>query len=190
LQTSQAENQQLRNEIAELSGDSTDAAPPKPANKPMMATNNAVEEDEYSVLPNSTGMRRTVTSRASTSSVPMEDFSSKSLANQSRQELLETFCTQFAGLCGKFGLDEDISAELFSVFDMFSSQSERFIQLLEEKYGSNDKVAQKRIRDLEDHRGRLEKDLQGRIQNVSTIILLIVEIPLTGYYLYRLSIYK
>lgn len=173
LQTSQAENQQLRSEIAELSGDNTETNNKPTNNKPaaVIAPSNAVEDDEYSVLPNSTGMRRTVTSRASTSSIPIEDLTSKSLAHQNRQELLDTFCTQFAALCGKFEIDENISAELFTVFDMFSIQSDKLIQILEEKYAQSDKVSHKRIRDLEDHRGRLEKDLQGRIQNVSMLLV-------------------
>jgi kinesin family protein 5 len=169
LSTLKTENKQLKTEIAELSGDATEsvaddrrpAVKAPPANKEIVATI-SVEDDE------SVRGKLTPMSRRTTSEITSSEDLSKALTSHARKDLVEHYSTRFAATCMKYSISEDISTELFSILDEYATKSESAFVALEEKLNQSQKGSSKRIRDLEDHRSRLEKDLQNRIQNVRT----------------------
>ena len=169
INTLKTENVQLRNEIAELSGDAPDngrderhSSQNKKKNLITASMEGGAEEDSI--------FRRANSRKAENGGLPTAiiDETGKVLNPSARKELVDQYSTQFAATCMKYNLSEDISAELFGILDEFATQSEIGFSSLEEKIGSIHKSNSKRIRELEDHRSRLEKDLQNRIQNVST----------------------
>lgn len=82
------------------------------------------------------------------------------------QALLDRFSESFAALCMQRNLPDALSAELFALFDAYASAVEVGVGAVEEKFGGEVKGLQKRAKDLEEQRSRLEKDLQSRIENV------------------------
>jgi kinesin family protein 5 len=164
LGTLKTENKQLKTEIAELSGDLSDSVTeesrPKTAGKKnvVSAVSNVDEEDSQAKK----GSRRA----GDTNAPIVGEEGGKILTSQARKLLTDRYSTLFASACIKYGLQENVSSELFSVLDGFANQSEYGYAALEEKVSQMYKANTKRVRELEDHRSRLEKDLQNRIQNV------------------------
>jgi hypothetical protein len=101
----------------------------------------------------------------------------------------EQFSAQFAAACNKFQIAEEPSSALFGILDGFAAEQEvgydphdciytyiidsynyttwlfSFISL-ENKLKTEEKVFAKRVKELEDQRTRLEKDLQSKVENV------------------------
>lgn len=90
----------------------------------------------------------------------------KQLTTAERKELMEMYSSQFAAACMEYKLDEQISADLFSIMDNYGAEQEKVFMALDEKILSTQKSSAKRIRDLEDQRHRLEKDLKNKIENM------------------------
>lgn len=166
--TLQTENRQLKTEIAELSGDITDSIDErqiKQTKKNIVTSISAVEDDE-SVF-RRPGKRGPGDASSLAGLVTIVTENGKVMTAAARKELIDEYNTQFASVCLKHGISEDISAELFAILDDFANQYEGGFSALEDKFTQLNKSQNKRIRELEDHRARLEKDLQSRIQNVS-----------------------
>lgn len=172
LQTVQAENLVLKQEVAELAGNGGSGHPGK---KNLI---NSDGVDEPVVTPNprnvSRGVTRGVTGGRSSydpSSDPDMLSATGSGSNSGkvhvdRKHLLEQMSDQFATVCLKHTIDDQASAELFAVMDNYAMEAERSFALAEEKYVTMEKTQVKRIKDLDDQRHRLEKDLQNRIENM------------------------
>jgi kinesin family protein 5 len=162
LGTLKTENKQLKTEIAELSGDLSDSVTEESRSKTagkkniVSAVSNVEEEDSH--------IKKS--SRRTGDNPPMNEEGGKILTSQARKSLTDRYSTLFASACIKYGLQEIVSTELFGILDEFASQSENGYAALEEKVSQMYKANTKRVRELEDHRSRLEKDLQNRIQNV------------------------
>jgi kinesin family protein 5 len=164
ISTLKTENKQLRTEITELSGDVADSILEDNRNNNKKNKNlitATMDEEEVSRAPS-----RKAGGALAAPNTTIVDESGKIRSTTARKDLVDQYSTQFAAVCMKHGLQEEISTELFSVLDTFASQTELGFTALEEKITSLHKTNSKRIRELEDHRSRLEKDLQNRIQNV------------------------
>lgn len=164
VNTLEAEKQQLREEIAELGGDSG-AAPSKPAAKKNVISSNSTNEDDEAAM-----VRRIQNTRRSygTDNGGPED-SARSMSRNERKDLLERFSEQFATICMKYKVDDQASSELFAVMDGYAEAQEVGFASAEEKFSIEQKMHTKRSKDLEDQRARLEKDLQGRIENMTQL---------------------
>jgi kinesin family protein 5 len=164
LSTLETENKQLKIEIAEMSGDAAPASSSRGGSNVGKSKNvisaSMQEEDEKTMV------RKMQNSRQSASSSADYDPARVMSINE-RKELLDQFSAQFASTCLKYNIDEQASAELFAIMDGFSVEQEANFVSLEDKYFTAEKASGRRARDLEDQRSRLEKDLQGRIENVS-----------------------
>ena len=180
LSTLQSENAQLKAEIAEMSGDamtSTGAGSKGRITNVQMAT----DEEATPVVP--AGNKRASTkvggsntellaaSGGGATASNIADDPDRVLSLAERKELLEEYSAQFANICMQYSLDETVSAELYAVMDTYSEDLEKFFAALEDKLVGVEKVKGKRLRDLEEQRYRLEKDLQSKIENVRVYIL-------------------
>lgn len=174
LNTLQAENAQLKKEVAEMSGDSIEGAASGGGKGRITNVQMAQEEEEKPaptpmnkrVVPKSSG-EQLAGAGAGPVSASLVDDPDRVLSIAERKQLLEEYSTQFANICTQYRLDETVSAELYGVMDCYSEDIEKFFAALEDKMALAEKAKGKRLRDLEEQRYRLEKDLQGRIENVS-----------------------
>jgi septal ring factor EnvC (AmiA/AmiB activator) len=163
LSTLETENKQLKVEIAEMSGDAAPSSSRGGAAKSKNVISAGMQEDDDKTM-----VRKMQNSRQSASSAADYDPARVMSINE-RKELLDQFSAQFASTCLKYNIDEQASAELFAIMDGFSVEQEANFVSLEDKYFTAEKASGRRARDLEDQRSRLEKDLQGRIENVSSL---------------------
>ena len=174
LNTLQTENAQLKAEIAEMSGD----APDSKTGKGRITDVRMAQEEEPTPLPPhkrvAPGMKTTGSEQAQGNvaagsiAQSLADDPDRILSMTERKQLLEEYSTQFANICLQYRLDETVSAELFGVMDSYSEDVEKFFATMEDKMQLAEKAKGKRLRDLEEQRYRLEKDLQGKIENVRT----------------------
>jgi len=179
LNTLQTENEQLKTEIAEMSGDAmTSSASSSGAtnNKARITNVQMATEEEPTPVPSNKRMSM----KGNTSNAELgngnnlasnSDDPDRVLSLSERKELLEEYSAQFANICMQYSLDETVSAELYAVMDTYSEDIEKFFGALEDKLVSVEKAKGKRLRDLEEQRYRLEKDLQIKIENVSCCCL-------------------
>jgi kinesin family member 5 len=170
MNTLQAENAQLRKEIAEMSGDAMDTVKGRNANVQMVQ-----EEEEKPVVvvaapapvvKKPMAKAEPITSPGSAVSASLIDDPERILSLTERKQLLDHYSTQFASICSQYALDDNTSGQLYSVLDGYSNDVEKFFTALEEKMALNEKSKGKRLRDLEEQRHRLEKDLQSRVEAV------------------------
>ena len=88
------------------------------------------------------------------------------ITNEDRKQRLEQFSAQFAATCNKYQIAEEPSASLFGILDAFAAEQELGFLALESKAKHEEKAHGKRVKELEDQRMRLEKDLQAKVENV------------------------
>ena len=184
LNTLQTENEQLKAEIAEMSGDAMTASPTKAGTSSKGRITNvqmATEEEPTPPPPpsNGTADAKSITNKRASlrghgsnaelagTAANIVDDPDRVLSLAERKELFEEYSAQFANICMQYHLDETVSAELYAVMDTYGEDIEKFFGALEEKLGAVEKSKGKRLRDLEEQRHRLEKDLQAKIEAVS-----------------------
>jgi DNA anti-recombination protein RmuC len=178
LNTLQTENAQLKAEIAEMSGDAVEGSKASaPKGRINADVKMAVEEEPTPVPGNkrvslpSKGSASDLTSGAAAGpgsiAQSIVDDPDRILSMAERKQLLEEYSAQFANICMQYHLDENVSSELYGIMDQYAEDVEKFFAALEDKMQLAEKTKGKRLRDLEEQRYRLEKDLQGKIENVS-----------------------
>jgi DNA anti-recombination protein RmuC len=175
LNTLQTENAQLKAEIAEMSGDAMDSKPS--GGKGRNTDVRMAQEEEATPVP----VNKRVAPKAGGELGPggsiaqsIADDPDRILSMTERKQLLEEYSTQFANICMQYHLDETVSSELYGIMDTYAEDLEKFFAALEDKLQMVEKSKGKRLRDLEEQRYRLEKDLQGRIENVRTALTCLV----------------
>jgi hypothetical protein len=152
MTTLQMENEALKQEIAELNGEGNGGQShpktPTPTKTNLISTNmstNQGDDDELSL------MRRLQLQRRATNEAPLEsDLSLTGSKNIDRKVLMDNMSEEFASICLKYQLDDQISAELYTVLDNYCVQSERSFVAIEERYQFVEKQQTKRTRDLEE----------------------------------------
>ena len=170
LSTLETENKQLKIEIAEMSGD----APSSVGGGNVKAKNvisASMQEDDNAYAAEKSLIRKMHNGANNRPGSQSVDDPARVLSSAERKEVTDQFSAQFASTCLKFNIDEQASAELFAIMDGFSVEQEAFFVALEDKYYANEKVQARRIKDLDDQRIKLEKDLQGRIEYVSVLFV-------------------
>jgi hypothetical protein len=179
-----AENESMQQEIAQLSGDNVVPSKSSSSNNNSSNSNNAIgfsQEDEDNISTKTPTQSQSASRRggtlspaipeasasASTSSSSLMALSSVMLSPGERKELLDLFTTQYLEICREQRVGEQSMTNIFALVDALVREfeggftaSEKRIEKLERHYG-------KRMKDLEDQRSRLEKDLQSRMENVS-----------------------
>ncbi|KAJ1425065.1 hypothetical protein B484DRAFT_432181 [Ochromonadaceae sp. CCMP2298] len=179
LNTLQTENQHLKVEIAEMSGDAEPAARPKESDhtpkKRVITGMSPEEEDERRGDGNRDRDRDSRdrgdkggsgTPRASSVKGSGSGSTLEVLSAGERQGLWESASSNFASLCVQQGLGEEETGELLGVWEGYAADSDRAFAALEERTASSDRSNRKRLKDLEEQRSRLEKDLQGRVEKM------------------------
>eukprot|EP01038_Epipyxis_sp_PR26KG_P007193 gene7193-9811_t len=162
LQTLRQENEQLKTEIAEMSGDATTSPRDRKGGKSKNIISSAMDDDNVSVVSRSMMSLSGLASKTRDAG----DDSSKALTSEERKEIMNKYSALFDAACMKHKLTEPASSELFSILASFSSEQEKTIAAVEDKAHTIEKTSGKRIRDLEEQRVRVEKDLQSRIENM------------------------
>eukprot|EP01032_Pedospumella_encystans_P014533 gene14533-16682_t len=169
LNTLQTENEQLKAEIAEMSGDAMTASPTKAGTSSKGRITNvqmATEEEPTPPPPpsNSTADAKSITNKRASlrghgsnaelagTAANIVDDPDRVLSLAERKELFEEYSAQFANICMQYHLDETVSAELYAVMDTYGEDIEKFFGALEEKLGAVEKSKGKRLRDLEEQR--------------------------------------
>lgn len=165
LSTLETENKQLKIEIAEMSGDAPSSVGGGNVKAKNVISASMQEDDTYATEKSMIRkMHNGANNRPGSQAI---DDPARVLSSAERKEVTDQFSAQFASTCLKYNIDEQASAELFAIMDGFSVEQEAFFVALEDKYYANEKVQARRIKDLDDQRIKLEKDLQGRIEYVS-----------------------
>eukprot|EP01031_Cornospumella_fuschlensis_P022952 gene22952-27931_t len=166
VNTLEAENQALKEEIAELGGDSGAPAPGGPSGKQKDRKKSVINSNSANDPEEELGgiVRRMQNTRKSYDGA---EEGGKGMSYNERKALLDQFSESFAALCLQRNLPDALSAELFALFDSYASAVEVGVGAVEEKFGVEVKGLQKRVKDLEEQRSRLEKDLQSRIENMT-----------------------
>lgn len=154
LNTLETENKQLKKEISDMSGDAS-------TKSPTFMSNNFNNDAPEPVSKKNLG-RRSVDNQ-------FEENVLSGVAVGNRKELMDEFTIQFEAACNKHKLSPEASAELFALVDYITVEQDKNLQAMEDKNTTKEKAAAKRIRDLEDQRSRLEKDLQNRVETVSCL---------------------
>lgn len=158
LSTLQTENQTLKKEIAELSGDAMEGSSIKVTKKNLISTNSTADDE-------ASQNRRGSLVPSRRNEVPDETTPTTTI--DQRRELLEQYTQIFADVCKKYRMENQQVAELYSVFDGYAGDAEVNYGLLEAKMDRIEKQSARRSKDLEDQRSKLEKDLQSREEKVS-----------------------
>lgn len=163
LSTLTQENNALKQEIAELGGDSDGHG--RKGKKNLISTDTSHENDDDLVSKKTPVIGR----RSEVNNGSADDKEARALTAAERKLLLEEMSEQFQSVCLKYKIEDNASAELFAVVDRYALEAERTATAIEEKFTTSEKTQTKRIKDLEEQRIRMEKDLQARIENVRII---------------------
>lgn len=168
LSTLEEANVQLKQEIAELGGGSggggNNNAMGTPNKKNLISSdaNNQMQDVDEDQPSGASFARKLQQNRRD-----LDEPSVSLMTSAERKELLENMSEQFATVCLTHKIDDMASSELFTVMDSYAMEAERSFAAQEEKYHVTEKQHSKRIKDLDEQRSRLERDLQSRIENVS-----------------------
>mmetsp|Transcript_27992 Transcript_27992/g.39814 ORF Transcript_27992/g.39814 Transcript_27992/m.39814 type:complete len:989 (+) Transcript_27992:106-3072(+) len=177
LSTLELENQNLKKEIADMSGDPQQIKNPS-RKHPVIEVNNdemaeSVDMSELmgkkvpnNDMRNDSSMAINFTAESGNGGMDLKDKERLVITNEDRKQRLELFGAQFASSCRKYQIAEEPSANLYSIMESFAAEQEMGFVALEGKLKHEDKVHAKRVKELEDQRMRLEKDLQTKVESM------------------------
>mmetsp|Transcript_7327 Transcript_7327/g.12302 ORF Transcript_7327/g.12302 Transcript_7327/m.12302 type:complete len:883 (-) Transcript_7327:214-2862(-) len=180
-ETAHLENQKLRAEIAEMTGDDMRAAPPRDINAREVTNNDSsdVKGGRVSVSPPlpTPPAGKTAQPPGRRGSVEAANTSSRSAANAAKQlklaarraEIEESIGSLQELLHVTLDLPSSASDKVMAWAGDFTSSEEDWFHACETKFIGLEQVSQenkKRIKDLETQRSRLEKDLEIRTEKV------------------------
>ena len=155
METVKQENQKLRLEIAEMSGDAAEPIRRHDNSSAIAATANAAPKDSAQSLTSpssSLPLGNEVSGEPSVQHISLEGrFESKANAQQQLAELLRSL-----------GLSPQVGVAIATWADAYSSENEYWFTVAEEKISHSNQQnsdAQKKIKDLKTQRQRLEDDL-------------------------------